>query len=738
MNKPQQAGFATSGDQSEERFRTIFENAPVMIDSFDREGRCLLWNRECVRRLGFTKQEVQESSDPLGLCYPDPAVRERALKNIKRADGVFREYRVRTKDGDYRTQLWADFRLPDDTVISVGHDVTEREQADRARNESEEKYRQIFNEAHDGIVLIDFETGFVAECNPEFEAQCGRRLHELRTMTVREIASPESREACKQLIYDVMANGAGSTVTTLLKPNGQTLDADVRARRIAINGRSYMQGLVRDITGEWAVARALQDSEERYRSIFNEARDGIALADRDGFIVDCNPEFERQTGRTLAELRGMRAWELRPGPMMEEARGLFEESRRRGWLGPVEQSYEKPNGEILPVEVNTRQITLGGRRLIQKISRDISQRKAAAAALREKDARLRLIVEQTPAVLWTTDNDLCFTSSEGSALESIGLCPGEVVGKTLSEFFETDDPDFLPIAVHRQALKGVSASYETEWAGHVFESHAEPLRDQDGAIIGTIGVAMDITQRKLAEQQLKESEQKLRALALRLQKVRDDESATLAREFHDEIGQSLSALKMDIGWIQRRVDEMDHTQDCEPVMDRLRSMSADVDATIKKVRAISTELRPVILDHAGLLRALEWQTRVFQDRTGIECKFKNEASGGHELDRDRSTAVFRIFQELLTNIARHAHAEHVDIELHQEEDSLVLDVSDDGRGIQQDDLKGFHALGILGMRERAIVCGGDLSIGRRNGNGTRVVVKIPMTEVGRANEDPHR
>lgn len=471
-------------------------------------------------------------------------------------------------------------------------------------------------------------------------------------------------------------------------------------------------------------ARSLGDSESKYRSLFALARDGIVLIDEHGCVADCNGAFEQQTGRDLATLRSLPVWDLRPPEDREQARLLFKAAHRLGGVGPVDQRFLRPDNTVVEVELSARPIDLGGHTYLHGITRDLRARREVENAIHERDERLRLVVEQLPAVIWTTNGDLIFTSSEGSALSALGVKPGEVVGKSLYEFFQTDDPEFLPISVHRHALHGVSASYETEWGGAVFESHTEPLRNENDEIIGVIGVAVDITKRKQDENRLKESEQQLRALASKMQDVREEESASIAREIHDHLGQSLTALKMDIAWTRRRIEEIKGGEPCGAIAERLATMSGDVDRTIKSVRELSTRLRPVILDDLGLVRALQWQAREFQRRTGIECRCRMFFKG-NVLDDDRSTAVFRIFQEILTNVARHAQAKRVDVRLERSGGKLVLDVTDDGRGISESDVRSSCALGLLGMRERAAICGGELEVGRRNGSGTRVVVTIP-------------
>ena len=173
----------------------------------------------------------------------------------------------------------------------------------------------------------------------------------------------------------------------------------------------------------------------------------------------------------------------------------------------------------------------------------------------------------------------------------------------------------------------------------------------------------------------------------------------------------------------RRLERNDNG--LKPLEDKLRAMSSQVDDTIHTVRRISTHLRPGVLDDLGLLGALEWQTQEFQNRTGISCKFATAAKT-LKLDSDRSTAVFRIYQEILTNVARHANADRVVADLTNRKGTLVLNVSDNGRGISPGEIESPRALGILGMRERAQVCGGKVHIGRESDSGTRVMVEIPI------------
>ncbi|NUP09232.1 MAG: PAS domain-containing protein [Polyangiaceae bacterium] len=219
-------------------------------------------------------------------------------------------------------------------------------------------------------------------------------------------------------------------------------------------------------------------------------------------------------------------------------------------------------------------------------------------------------------------------------------------------------------------------------------------------------------------------EEQLRALSAHIERVREDERASIAREIHDELGQALTAIKLDLGWIMRRLAR---TEGLDPTttLEKLRSASDMTDEVVKLVRRISAALRPGVLDDLGLRAAIEWQSEEFEKRTGTRCTLSSNVSE-LPLDRDVSTNLFRIFQEALTNVARHARANAVEVELKTEEQRLSLVVRDDGRGISADVASHPRSLGLLGIRERARRIGGVAVISGEPRRGTRVTVSVPL------------
>jgi signal transduction histidine kinase len=229
----------------------------------------------------------------------------------------------------------------------------------------------------------------------------------------------------------------------------------------------------------------------------------------------------------------------------------------------------------------------------------------------------------------------------------------------------------------------------------------------------------ELAERKQAESALKHSQEQLRALSFHLQSVREEERTLIAREIHDELAQVLTALKMDCSWVDSRVPQSPELRQ------KLESMSQLIDQTVTTVHRISSQLRPGLLDNLGLIAAIEWQAQEFQERTGIECDLRLPADD-LVLDEERATAIFRIFQETLTNVARHAQATRVKIKLIEKVGKLVLRVSDNGRGIPPEQITDPMSLGLIGIRERVYPWGGAVKIKGMRDRGTTVSVTLPL------------
>ena len=258
---------------------------------------------------------------------------------------------------------------------------------------------------------------------------------------------------------------------------------------------------------------------------------------------------------------------------------------------------------------------------------------------------------------------------------------------------------------------------------------ATPFRRPDGEIIGIVEDFKDISERRQWEKELMESRERLRELACHLQDVREEQRSRIAREIHDELGQALTALKMDVHWLGRRLPE-----GAPELLDKIEAMSDLIGSTVQSVRRICSELRPGILDDFGLVAAIEWQAEEFAKRTGVPCEI-SAAPAEIVLNQDLTIAVFRIFQETLTNIARHAGASRVDVELKDEKDFFEMNVCDDGMGMQTGLLERRKSFGLIGIRERVRDFGGQFSVSESPAGGTCVKIRIPIGDRGAQDRD---
>jgi signal transduction histidine kinase len=303
--------------------------------------------------------------------------------------------------------------------------------------------------------------------------------------------------------------------------------------------------------------------------------------------------------------------------------------------------------------------------------------------------------------------------------------PEELLGMTPAQFFAHDletakdrwrqffDHGYLHTETDERRLDGSPMRIEGDYM---------VIYDDEGRIAGHFGIQRDITEKHRSMEEVQVSREQLRALTSRLQKVREEERTEVAREIHDELGQALTGLKLDISWMKSRLPrEHEMMAQCASVIQR-------IDQTLNAVRRIATSLRPSVLDQLGLAAAAEWQGQEFRSRTGIEVEM-DISTDGSAIPDELGSSAFRILQESLTNVARHANATRVTIRLQQTPDVLRLEVKDNGVGISTQCLKSTDttSLGIIGMRERALACGGELDICPNSAGGTTVSLRVPLT-----------
>jgi len=444
--------------------------------------------------------------------------------------------------------------------------------------------------------------------------------------------------------------------------------------------------------------------------------------------------MEEETGYSTEELHSLHFWDVVHPDFRDvvRARGL---ARQRG--EPVPYRYEfkiiTKNGRERWIESSASRIEWKGRPAAIATGFDITERKEAEDALRSSEAHLSNALKIAHLGPWEYDvasdtftfNDHFYAIFRKTAEEAGGytmrsavyaqrfLHPDDApeVGAEIQKAIGATDPHFSRLLEHRI----IYANGEIGYVSVRFFI----VKDDQGRTVRTYGVNQDITERKNAEQALENMINQLHSLARQNESIQEEERKNISLEVHDELGTALSAVRFDLFSLRDSYSERD-----PEFKKRVESIVELIDKLIVTVQDISANLRPGVLDHLGILAAIEWQAERFQAHTNIECTLQLPESEP-KIDSDRSISLFRILQELLTNVARHAKAKHVAVSFTESPDEFIMSVVDDGIGIPEDKLNAPNSLGLLGIRERIYPFGGSLRITRLPKGGTKAEVHIP-------------
>ena len=472
----------------------------------------------------------------------------------------------------------------------------------------------------------------------------------------------------------------------------------------------------------------LLQSEERWTATLGSIGEAVIATDSEGRVTFLNS--------IAATLTGWQPEEALNQPIGNVLRLINEQS---GMTADNEVLRVLKEKKILAVANHVDLVTRDGREIavehsaapilagegkvigVVLVFRDVAERRQEQIETAEQASLIELT--QDSVFVIDMEGRVLFWSRGAEAM--LGYSKAEASGKIAQDLLCTEFPkpfseitaDLMRVGhwegdLIKTALDGRRVVVAGRWAMQ-WGKRGQPPR--------VLVINSDITERKRGEELLVLQREQLRALAERLQWVREEDRKKVARDLHDQIGQILTAIKMDMSWASRHLPESE-----VEVTARLRESIELIDNGVKAVRTICSGLRPGVLDDLGLAAAIEWQTGEFSSRNGIPCEVTVPPVDLH-LDGDRATATFRIFQECLTNVIRHAKATSVRVALCQEEKSILLVVEDDGIGFCQPNLSNsLGSLGLLGMKERAQFCGGDVHISSSPGKGTTVTVRVPV------------
>jgi len=480
--------------------------------------------------------------------------------------------------------------------------------------------------------------------------------------------------------------------------------------------------------------KALLESQERYKALFERSLNLIYVMDFDGQFIDANKAVLNLFGYKRKEISSVNVASLVDEDQLPLVLDSMQEIKETGLLQDLREiRLRHKDGREIYLEIQGSIVMSKGKPVaIQMVAHDITERKRAKDALLWTNALLNSIVENIPNMIFLKDTvKLQFVRLNRAGEDLLGFSRDELIGKSDYDLFPKEQADFFTQndrnVLHRKDLVDIAEeSVQTRNNGErILHTKKVPILNENGEPQYLLGISEDITERKNEQEAFLASREQLRSLANRLQMAREEERTRIARKIHDDIGGLLTGLKIDLSLLLRTSLEIENKTIKKSLLDGIEGMIKSIDVSVPDIRRIAMELRPGVLDDLGLVSAMEWHLNDFQKRTGIHCKLISSVECIN-MDIDFSTALFRIFQEVLTNVVRHSKATEVRAYMREDEESFLLEVEDNGKGFEKENLLSSESLGFLGMKERAQIFGGSVTMTGKPGMGTKVTVNIPQ------------
>lgn len=602
---------------------------------------------------------------------------------------------------------------------------------------NEKLLRGITSALGEGIMLVD-DAGRIGFMNPEAERVLGWAGEELAGQNVHEKlhfkkqdGTANTQETCSACRAMALGRMHRCEDDMFVRKNGEQFPVSYVVTPVMGGGRRPAGSVMafRDIT----VRKRMESELKRWADVFRHAQWGVAIESADGKSLESmNPVFAHMHGYSVEELSGAPISNFFP-PECCQIPLTQKEDNPRIW----ESKHVRKDGSVFPVLINVSEVCGESGEILYHVVnvQDITRLKQTEKALQESEINFSAITRNVPGmvfqyVLGGADQSGRFSFVSEGAFAVCGLTPGELQAH----------PDaFMALFSEADRRSCYEARYWSarelavwNWEGCIdkpagrekwLNIRATPRRLDDGDVIWD-GVIFNITESKQKEEEIRRSRELLRQLSAHRDSVREDERKRIAREIHDELGQALTALKIDVDWLAERLAPQQ-----EKIGDKLQAMSHILNETVNSVRRIAEHLRPGMLDDLGLAAAIEWQVEQFKARTGIDCGLDMNRDE-FELDDRLATCIFRVVQEALTNVVRHAAADKVHVTVKENNGVIGLEVNDNGRGFhtRSSDKRSY---GLLGIKERVKILGGEVEVISQPGSGTCVRAHIPfhMTQI---------
>mgnify|MGYP006282817387 CR=1 FL=1 len=692
------------------------------------DGSFAYVNEEACRSLGYTREELLTMSvHDIDPNYPETD-REKQWQRIRDMGALtYETIHVDRWGNAAPVEVTSNYFSSEGVELSLAfvRDISSRKRAAEELRRSEEKYRLLAENTLEVIWQMDLGLRFTY-VNSRVEQLAGFTVEEWLCSTLAEHASPERFEEMKRVIEHELSHLNSHTgvvfETAMLHKDGREIPVEIRGTIIVDeDGKPVvLQGSTQDIAERKHAEQELRDREQRYRELFEQSLDAVALVAMDGTLLEANQACLDMFGWSADAIGRVNVEEAYVDPT---ERGAFlQRLDREERIADQEVNLRRTDGtELVCLRSAVARRDSSGRMIaVQVVVHDITAWKQTQRELQESELRFRSLVENAGVGILMTRLTGEILDCNDTARRMFGYARDEFLRLNVRQLYARDsDREQVLEAFHQQGfLRAEVIEFQRKDGGLLYvalTSARVPLRGE--CIV--MSELLDVTEQRKAEEELRASRERLRLLTMYLEDARERERTGIARELHDQLGQALTALSMDLNSVTSRVEKG------QPVsLDHLKEMSLLLDQTSGDVRRISSELRPGMLDDIGLVSALEWQLTQWAVRMGIEYDFLPEADDVN-LDKARSTALFRVFQEVLTNVARHAGATHVHVSFLDKDGRAILTVEDNGRGITEDEIGHAESLGIVGMRERIRPLGGTLEIHGVPGKGTTVIASVP-------------
>jgi PAS domain S-box-containing protein len=727
---------------SEQKYRTLFEGAHDAIFIMDKDV-FVDCNRMAVRLFGYTKKddlvghrpwEFSPEKQPDGVgsktkahTWIDSVLGGRPLRSYwkhVRKDGSPFDAEVALNRLD----------LGDKTYIqAITRDITERAQAMEALKESEEKFRNLAEQSPNMIFINH--RGRIVYANKEIESNLGYTKEEISApgFDFKTLIAADSLATIEKNFEKHMK---GQEVEPyeygLISKGGERIDALITTKLIDYQGERAILGIITDITELKRVEAALRDSESRYRALFDKANDGVALIDLQGSFILINHRGADMLGYSVEEFMELSNVDIVAPNEIEDGREKLKRLIDGETYAPYERTFIKKDGSPLPADVNiSLQVDETGHPLfVWSIFRDISERKLAEKALQESEQKYRLLVENLPSVVWS--------SNEKAATTYISSNVEDVFGYTREEIYQSGDKIWFD-NVHPDDIGKVRDSFEAIFSKNQSYDIEYRLKRKDGRWIWihdvssmclqidgmdyAFGVFTDITERKTVEKELYDYREKLRNLALELSSTEQRERRKIATYMHDHIGQKLALSKIKLGALQ---ETMGGSGNVAAIAD-IREL---IEESLQDTRQLTFELSPPILYELGLEQSLGWLVEQFRDKYKSDISFQDDEEP-KPLDEAARVVVFQAVRELLVNALKHSDAESIRVKVSRDRGNLSVLVQDDGTGFDEASEKSYSpkigGFGLFNIRERLKELDGGLEIESTAGKGTCITFVVPLS-----------